>query len=93
MPLTEKDREAIRFIREYFQKNGVAPSYSDIVKGFGLSSKSHAQHRIKILERKGYLKRTPGLMRSLELVDGSMKHGAVVQIWDKRFKWRKEVLA
>jgi repressor LexA len=51
-------------------QKGYSPSVADIVAGCGLSSPNLAQYHLNVLEREGVLRRTPGVFRSIQLVQG-----------------------
>ena len=65
-----RDR-VLRFIRSFIADKGYSPSVSDIVDGCKLSSPNLAQYHLNVLEREGILKRTPGVFRSIQLVQGA----------------------
>ena len=60
----------LEFIRSFIAEKGYSPSVSDIVDGCKLSSPNLAQYHLNVLEREGVLKRTPGVFRSIQLVQG-----------------------
>jgi len=65
-----RDR-VLKFIRSFIADKGYSPSVSDIVDGCKLSSPNLAQYHLNVLEREGVLKRTPGVFRSIQLVQGA----------------------
>ena len=66
----DRTRERILyFIKEYKEAhNGNSPTYQEIADAVGLASKSPVSHHIGVLIAQGYVKRTIGSPRSLELV-------------------------
>ncbi len=68
---TGRTRERVlQFIRSFMAQKGYSPSVADIVAGCGLSSPNLAQYHLNVLEREGVLRRTPGVFRSIQLVQG-----------------------
>jgi len=65
-----RDR-VLQFIRAFLAEKGYSPSVADIVAGCGLSSPNLAQYHLNVLEREGVLRRTPGVFRSIQLVQGA----------------------
>jgi len=61
----------LKFIRSFIADKGYSPSVSDIVDGCKLSSPNLAQYHLNVLEREGVLRRTPGVFRSIQLVQGA----------------------
>lgn len=66
--LTEKQRDVLDFIVQR-QRQGQTPTLSEISKGCKLAGVSTAQMYVLTLERKGYLKVTPNLSRSIKVLD------------------------
>lgn len=67
--LTKKQKLILDFITEFSNDNNYSPSYREIMSGLGLTSVSAVAEHIENLVSKGYLKKTPGAARSLEVVD------------------------
>lgn len=66
---TGRTRDRIlQFVQSFISDNGYSPSVGDIVEGCGLSSPNLAQYHLNVLEREGVLRRTPGVFRSIQLV-------------------------
>jgi repressor LexA len=67
---TESTREKIlRFIRQFVDDRGYAPTVRDILRGCALSSTAVVQHHLKMLEREGVIHRDPEIFRSIKLMD------------------------
>ncbi|GEM_PF-1675052 len=79
--LTPKQREVLKFIQDYILKNGVAPTYREILSFLGASSIGTVQRYIQTLEEKGYIERDPGKHRYMEIkkppimLEGSVSAG------------------
>jgi len=65
--LSSKQLNIVDFIRSFWLERGYPPSIRDIVAGCGLSSTSVADYNLKILERKGYIRRHREVSRGIEL--------------------------
>jgi SOS-response transcriptional repressor LexA len=58
----------VHFVVGFVKENGYSPTYEEIRKSVGLSSKSHVGYYLTLLEREGVIERTPRTPRSLRLV-------------------------
>jgi len=65
--LTKKQKKILDYIQGCYQKNGYSPSHEEIRKHFKLSSVSTVNHYMKILQKKGYIKREKNTARSVEI--------------------------
>lgn len=75
--LTSRQREVLKFILEHVEQEGVPPTSREIQSHFGFSSQTAAMDHLRALERKGFLRRTPGKARSLLLTrDGRENLGS-----------------
>ncbi|MFC2049986.1 transcriptional repressor LexA [Chloroflexota bacterium] len=69
-PGVSETRQRIwKFIRDFFEDRGYAPTVRDILKGCNISSTAVVQHHLNILEREGYIHRDPEVFRSIQLLD------------------------
>jgi len=69
--LSEKQSRMLRFTGEFMDEHGLPPTVRDIQYGCDISSTSVVDYNLRILERDGYIRRSPEISRGLELVDGS----------------------
>lgn len=65
--LTWRQQRILYFIRYYAEQRGYMPSMREIGEAVGLASPSSVSYQLSELQRKGYLRRTPGRSRSIEL--------------------------
>ena len=65
--LTQKEREVLDFIREYWKKYQLYPSFREIGAGIGLRSVSSVNRYIRSLTEKGEILPHKGKMRCLVL--------------------------
>ncbi len=65
--LTKKQKKILDYIQSYFQKNGYSPSHEETRKHFKLSSVSTVNHYMKVLQKKGYIRREKNAARAIEI--------------------------
>ncbi|PKM79255.1 MAG: repressor LexA [Firmicutes bacterium HGW-Firmicutes-13] len=70
-PLTPRQEEILKFIKEEVQQKGYPPSVREIGKAVGLSSSSTVHAHLSQLEKKGYIRRDPTKPRAIELLEDS----------------------
>jgi repressor LexA len=63
--LTPRQRRVLEVIREWVQRFGYPPSVREIGEAVGLTSTSSVAHQLRVLERKGYLRRDPNRPRAV----------------------------
>lgn len=76
--LTNRQRRVLDVIRDSVDARGYPPSLREIGDAVGLTSPSSVAHQLKMLERKGYLRRDPHRPRAIEVVtpgDGEQDKG------------------
>lgn len=62
---TRRQREALKFIKEYSELHGYAPSYEEIKDGLGLASKSGVARLISGLLERDLISMVPDRARSI----------------------------
>jgi repressor LexA len=62
-------QRVLKFIRDFVENRGYAPTVRDIMRGCNLSSTAVVQHHLNILEREGHIHRDPEVFRSIQLLD------------------------
>jgi repressor LexA len=67
--LSDTRERILKYIHEYVDDKGYAPTVRDILKGLDLSSTSVVQHHLNILEREGHIRRDQQVFRSIQLSD------------------------
>jgi repressor LexA len=101
-PGVSETRQRIwKFIRDFFEDRGYAPTVRDILKGCSISSTAVVQHHLNILEREGYIHRDPEVFRSIQLLDrkntvrvpllGHIAAGAPIPVPDSE-TWKSEAV-
>lgn len=66
--LTERQRRILTEIRQAVEARGYPPSVREIGEVVGLTSPSSVNYQLKVLERKGFLRRDPHRPRALEVL-------------------------
>ena len=74
--LTARQDSILGFIRDFTGRSGYPPSLREIAMRFGIKSPKNARKHLDALERKGFIKRTCGLSRAIEVLGQAVK-GAV----------------
>ena len=67
--LTERQRDILEFIRDFKRKKGIAPTHREICDAFGYSSYGTVYKHLKLLEKKGLIRRDSNQKRGVELVE------------------------
>lgn len=67
-PLTDRQTEILGFIREFINANKYPPSIKEIADAFGITIKGAWDH-CNAIERKGYIRHTPGISRSITITE------------------------
>jgi repressor LexA len=82
--LTDRQQEALDFIREYIEDRGYPPTMRELADGLGLSGPKGAKEYMDILERKGYIRREPESSRALTITGaGREDHAAGSNVFSR----------
>ncbi len=68
-----KERKVLDFIIQFINRNGYSPTLQEIADGIGVKSPATIHEHIWYLMQKGFLKKTSGVMRSIEVVNDRVK--------------------
>jgi repressor LexA len=66
--LTETQQKVFDFLKNFLRKKGYPPTLREVASHFGLKGPRGPQKTLQILERKGYLRKTPGDSRAIEIL-------------------------
>jgi repressor LexA len=66
--LTSTQGNILSFLREFLVEKGFPPTLREIASHFGLKGPKGPQKTLHILERKGYIRKTPGGSRAIEIL-------------------------
>jgi len=67
--LTPAQQRTLDFIRQYYVRQGFAPTLAEITLGLGVSSKGSMHKQVQALAEAGAIRLTPGRKRGIELTD------------------------
>lgn len=70
--LSRKQERVFSFLMEYLRERGYPPTVREIVDNLGLAGPNSAKKFLDILERKGYIRRSPGSSRAIEIFGYSL---------------------
>jgi len=65
--LSSRQQHILEFIQRFWKEQGYPPSIRDIVSGCNISSTSVVDYNLRILEKKGYIRRHREVSRGIEL--------------------------
>ncbi len=71
--MTERQKMVLDFIQTFIKMKGFAPSYNEVAKGLGMKSKSNIHRIVHVLRSRGLLQVKPHMIRSLKVVDNTVK--------------------
>jgi repressor LexA len=71
--MTERQKMVLDFIQTFIKMKGFAPSYAEIAQGLGMRSKSNIHRLVHVLRERGLLQVKPHMIRSLKVVDNTVK--------------------
>lgn len=66
--LSARPQRILEFIRQYRAEHSYPPSIRDIQRACEISSTSVVDYNLHVLQREGYIKRSPEVSRGLELI-------------------------
>jgi len=69
--LTPAQQRTLDFIRQYYVRQGFAPTLAEITLGLGVSSKGSMHKQVQALAEAGAIRLTPGRKRGIELTEES----------------------
>jgi repressor LexA len=67
--LSPTQERVFHFLKDYLGENGFPPTLREIASHFGLRGPKAPQKTLNILERKGYIRKTPGGSRAIEILN------------------------
>ena len=66
--ITQKQMDLFNFIKDYMDKNNIAPSYEEMKKGTGGSTKCTIFTKLNQLQDRGWITKLPGKSRSITII-------------------------
>ncbi len=67
--LTPTQEKVFEFLKNFLQEKGFPPTLREIASHFGLRGPKGPQKTLSILERKGYIRKVPGISRAVEILN------------------------
>ena len=67
--MTPRQLEVLNWLREWFWKNSISPTFDEIREGNGMTSKSNAHHALVRLRERGHVSWIPHRARAIRLID------------------------
>lgn len=74
--LTERQKEAYRFVREYHRQNGYSPKLTEIAEGLGIRSKGVVHRYLQAISNAGLIELVPGRHRGIRLLPADSNDSA-----------------
>src|SRR4030043_1095619 len=65
----KRQKQILDFLGKYIDKHGYAPTLVEIAKVLGVKSLATIHEHLQRLEKKGLIKKTKGILRSIELIE------------------------
>ena len=69
LTLSERQTKMLNFIKAFTLENGFPPTVRDIGEAVHISSTSVVDYNLKVLQRKGLLRRAKGVSRGLQVIE------------------------
>ena len=66
--LSKRQQAILKLLGEFLEENGYPPTVRDIQHGCGISSTSVVDYNLRILQREGYIRRSPEVSRGIGLL-------------------------
>jgi repressor LexA len=74
--LTSTQENVLNFLKNFLLEKGFPPTLREIASYFGLKGPKGPQKTLHILERKGYVRKTPGGSRAIEILKPKIRRGS-----------------
>lgn len=71
--LYNRERQVLEFVTQYIQRHGFAPTLIEIADSLNLNAPSTVHEHLARLVKKGFIKKTPGYERSIELIEEKVR--------------------
>ena len=81
-PLTERQAEILRLVRELTEVSGFPPTRAEIARSMGFRSVNAAEQHLRALEKKGAIEIMSGASRGIRVLDArpSSRHGRLMEL-------------
>src|ERR1700752_2153626 len=71
--LSPRQKSLLIYIETFLAERGYIPTLVEMAKALGVSSLQAVKDHLTALERKGYVRRSPGRPRAIELLSGRLE--------------------
>ena len=78
--LTSTQENLLNFLRNFLLEKGFPPTLREIASYFGLKGPKGPQKTLHILERKGYIRKTPGGSRAIEIIGAPISKVGILSL-------------
>ncbi len=75
--LSPRQKSLLTYIETFLAERGYIPTLAEMAKALGVSSLQAVKDHLTALERKGYLRRSPGRPRAIELLSDRSKNKGI----------------
>jgi len=75
-----RQRSLLTYLETFLAERGYIPTLAEMAKALGVSSLQGVKDHLTALERKGYVRRSPGRPRAIELLSGRSEN-KVSRFW------------
>jgi repressor LexA len=82
--LTSTQKKVLKFLGDFLQGKGFPPTLREIASHFGLKGPKGPQKTLHILERKGYIRKTPGGSRAIEILKPQIGRLRIAMVQGRR---------
>jgi len=81
-PLTDRQAEILRLVRELTEVSGFPPTRAEIARSMGFRSVNAAEQHLRALEKKGVIEIMSGASRGIRVLDTrpSARHGRLMEL-------------
>ena len=81
-PLTDRQAEILRLVRELTEVSGFPPTRAEIARSMGFRSVNAAEQHLRALEKKGAIEIMSGASRGIRVLDArpSSRHGRLMEL-------------
>ncbi len=74
--LSTRQGHILEFVRQFVSDHSYPPTVREIGDGVGISSTSVVDYNLRVLAKRGHLRRDPDISRGIEILDGDMERMA-----------------
>jgi repressor LexA len=82
MPVTlyKRQKQILKFIKDYIEKYGYSPTLGEIAEAMGVSSLATVHEHVQALAKKGVIKKFDGSVRGIEVTDAAYSTPRTIEL-------------